>query len=145
MHRGFSIMQNDRQLHSRLARRKASGFALVEVLVAIALLAITALSVARSTIIAYNTMARNEYRAAAVQLAKEKLEELAAQSPVTLNDAQDQLETNVTFGKMKFSRTTNVTVNNDNSRTISVTVTGLNSQLGGTVTLQDSFALWGTM
>lgn len=136
-------MTNAHTLHN-CARRGIRAFSLLEVLAAILLLSITSLGVARSTIISYKTMLREEHQAAALQLARLKLEELAAQSPITLNDANSSVETNVAFGAMKFNRTTVVLVNADNSRTITVNVMNTNPALGGHATLTDTFALWGT-
>ncbi|NMC64511.1 MAG: prepilin-type N-terminal cleavage/methylation domain-containing protein [SAR324 cluster bacterium] len=123
----------------------SQGFSLIEVMATILILAVTGLAIARSTIVSYRIMHRNERNAIALQLALQAMEEYATLSPVTLSASNDRSEPLVIYNNMKFARTSTVTVNGDNSRTVSIVVTPVDSELGGAATLTNTFPLWGTM
>jgi type II secretory pathway pseudopilin PulG len=116
---------------------------MMEVLVAIGVLGIVALSTSYSTIVAYKIMKRNRRNAIAHQLCLEKMEQLAAVSPALLSDADDLTETPVTVDNVNYIRQTDVTVNSDNSRTVTVSVTPEVSGRAKGITLTNSFPLWG--
>lgn len=133
-----------RKHRARRRGRAAEGFAVVEVLVGIAILAIAALSLAYSMVTSIRLTRRAERQSVASQLAFRKLEEMAAVSPITLSSANNLSESSLVVNAMTYSRSTTVTVNADGSRTATVVVTPANTSLGTAVTLTSTFALWGT-
>jgi type II secretory pathway pseudopilin PulG len=133
-----------RKHRARRRGRTAEGFAVVEVLVGIAILAIAALSLAYSMVTSIRLTRRAERQSVASQLAFRKLEEMAAVSPITLSSANNLSESSLVVNAMTYSRSTTVTVNVDGSRTATVVVTPANTSLGTAVTLTSTFALWGT-
>lgn len=120
------------------------GFLLIEVLVAVLLLSIASLSILQSTLMSYKTVIRNQRNSLAQQIALEKMEELAAENPANLGDGFDATEAELVYDSVPFTRVTDVTVNADNSRSVVVTVLANETSLGGTATLSNNFALWGT-
>ena len=128
-----------------MSYRSETAFSLLEVMAAILLLSITTLGITRSTILSYRTGLRNERNGIALQLALQKMEDMAGVNPVTLSDANDAVETPLVIENLRFNRVTNVTVNGDNSRTVSVVVNSNKPELGGHAELENTFALWGTM
>lgn len=119
-----------------------SGFSLVEALIAMLVLSVLALGMAHSTILAYKIEKRNLRNSVAQELAVRKMEELAAINPAFL-DGNDSASETVTSDGIPYTRTTSVTVNDDNSRTVTISVAGARAELGGTATIANTFALWG--
>lgn len=140
-------MNRLRGLLRRLWRHSAhaqQGMSLMEVLAAIVLLSIVPLGLTYSTILSYKTIHRNERHSLASQLALDRMEDLAAMNPANLSNALDEVENNLIVENASFTRVTDVTLNPDNSRTVTVTVTGNDPSLGGRATVTSTFALWGT-
>lgn len=119
------------------------GFSLVEVMVAILILSVISLGSAYCTIMSLKVEKRNVRNAVAQELAVQKMEELAAMNPSSLSSANSVTESNVTYKNISYTRTTSISVNADNSRSITVTVNGNNSSLGGSASISTTYALWG--
>ena len=115
----------------------------MDALVAMVLAAIVALGVMQSTLIAYRYSYQNESRAAAKELAIERLEEFAAQDPETFVDGNQIVEASVTRNSMTFSRTTDFLIETDRTRLVTVTVDSATDKFPVSVELSRGFALWG--
>jgi len=79
----------------------------------------------------------------AVQLASTKLEEISSINPSSLNDTYDSLELGLYVEGNEFSRTVNITVNADGSRTAEVSVSSQSGSIEP-VTLDQTFTSWGS-
>ena len=123
--------------------KSEDGFLIMDALVAMVLAAIVALGVTQSTLIAYRYSYQNEARAAAKELAIERLEEFAAQDPEGFVDGNQIVETNVTRNSMTFTRTTDFVIEADRTRLVSVTVDSATDKFPVSVALSRGFALWG--
>jgi Tfp pilus assembly protein PilV len=123
-------------------RTSESGASMVEVLVAMSLLAISGLAVTQSTIRAYATLNQSYRTSVASQIALDKIESLAQQDPSTIQTTSNESHSAVTQTGLQFFRTTTVTVNADGSRTVLVTVTSPSGS-PGTASLTTTLPLWG--
>lgn len=119
------------------------GIGIVEALGAISISSIMILGIMQSQVITYRSANKVFNDLAAAQLAEEKIETLKLSDPITLDDSDDQTETNVTRGTSTFTRVTNVTVNYDRSRTISVSVYNSYSRFGTNITIAETLSRWG--
>lgn len=124
-------------------KREEKGFTLIETLVAVALIAITMLALGQSVATADRSMKRGYRNSTALELAVQKLEQLGAVDPSTLSAASGGTET-LTSNGISFTRVTTVTVNADNSRSVTVQVTGTLGK-GGNATLSNTFSEWGNV
>jgi Tfp pilus assembly protein PilV len=126
----------------RPGQHPEGGLSVVEVLVAIALLAISGLAVAQSTIRSFSYLNQSYRTSLASQIALERLELLAQRDPSTLVESESESATQVVHSGLTFYRSTLISINTDGSRTVSVTV---NSPSGtqGKAALSTTFALWG--
>jgi Tfp pilus assembly protein PilV len=114
-----------------------------EALVAMLLLSILGLGMAKSMILAIHTIRRSDRNAVALQLAQRKMEEFAMVNPSSLTNANDQTESNLQVRNMAFTRSSDVTVNSDASVTVLVTVSPSVAGRGKTVALTSTFPVWG--
>lgn len=114
----------------------------MEVLVSLVLLSLVAFNLAYSSVFSMKTFKRTLRHTLAAELAMEKMEELSATNPSSLDNNDDLQEPNVEAEGIRFSRATDITVNSDGSRTVTVTVTGDEQSLGGNATFSTTFALW---
>ncbi len=126
-----------------LSRRNERGLSLIESLVAITILAVLGLSITYNTIYSYRITLRNIRYSVAAQLALERIEQLAARDPIGISSDNNENESLMRNGNMEFVRTTVVTINADNSRTVRVDVVAADESLGGRSSLSNTFALWG--
>ena len=128
-----------------VVNRKGSeaGTGLIDVLVAMLLLSFLGASLSSSTNLSFSAFKRAKRQSLASQLAIETLESLAATNPANLDDADDLVETGISRESVTFNRTTDVTVNADGSRTVTVTVTGAKSKLGGSASYTSTYPMWG--
>lgn len=124
-------------------RRAECGFSMIECLVAVALLSVTALAVTHSTVQSMVLAKRNMRNSMATQLALSKIEEYAAMDPESYTAANSVTGTSIVFDDVTFTRSIAITVNSDSSRTVQVTVRVADASLGGDVTFKDTFPLWG--
>ncbi|WKZ56850.1 MAG: prepilin-type N-terminal cleavage/methylation domain-containing protein [Bdellovibrionota bacterium] len=129
----------------QIRRSGQCGFSIIECMVALTVLAIGALGVARSISNTLSVSKRTMRHSIAMQLASERLEELAAVDPQSLDETDNSAEADMLVDNITFSRTTTVVVNDDQSRTVTVTVAGSVAELGGGVTLSATYPLWGQL
>ena len=120
-----------------------NGSSLMEILVALAFIAVVTLAFASSSKTSYKSFQHSSYNRSASRLASQTMEDLTSQSPGTLSDLDDLTENSVVDGTKTFSRTVDVTVNSDSTRTLSVTVTSNHSLYPVSVSLQSTVAPWG--
>lgn len=118
------------------------GVSVVEVLVAISLLAISGLAVAQSTIRSFATLSQSYRTSVASQIALDKIESLAQLDPSTIQTTSNESKTSITQSGLLFYRSTSITINSDGSRTILVSVTSPTG-LSGKSTLTSTLPLWG--
>ena len=126
-------------------QRRESGFSIMEVMVAIVLLAFIGLASARNSIMSMSTLKRSIRNSIATQLAIEKIEELGSVDPTTLDSTDNSSETGITQDNISFSRTTTILVNADLSRSVTVVVAPNDENLGGSYTATSRFPLWGNV
>jgi prepilin-type N-terminal cleavage/methylation domain-containing protein len=124
------------------APKRQQGVSIIEVLVSMVILSIVALATCNNTIkgfVFFKRVARQSY---ASQLALDRLETLAARDPSTLTSADSSTESQLNYRNVQFERTTTVTVNADNSRTVSVVVSS--AALGGHASFATTFSARGS-
>lgn len=119
-----------------------NGFTLIEVLVAIVLVAIVSLTTTYSTINAYALYNHSTRAAFARQLAFSAMEELAARNPNTLDQSDSSVESDLRIGEVSYTRNISIVVNDDGSRTVTVAVVN-NRTSSITAQFSNTFALWG--
>ncbi|MCB0333339.1 MAG: prepilin-type N-terminal cleavage/methylation domain-containing protein [Bdellovibrionales bacterium] len=127
---------------SRITLCNEQGFSIAEILCAMTLFAIFALGLAKTTILSMQMRHKSAYDSIASQLAVEKMEEFAGTDPSSLSDG-DSWDESVSRGNMSFNRNSSVSVHSDGSRTVYVDVTAESSVSGSTVSLMNTFYLWG--
>lgn len=125
-------------------RGSEGGFAILEILACMLLVAILSLAVGQNTVMALKVAKFTEANHAASSLAISKIEELAAIDTLNLDSSYNSTETSLAWEStnLTFTRTVTVTTNADDSRTVRVVVTSNNSTIPTTVDFSTSFALW---
>ena len=120
------------------------GVSMLEILVIIILLTITAAGITTGVRTSLMTTKLTEYNHIASSLAVSKMEELASVNVSFLDNSYNANETAVTWpgSNETFTRVTSVVVNADDSRTLTVQVTANNEKLGTTVEFSNTLALW---
>lgn len=120
------------------------GFTLVEVLVAMVVMAIAALGVLSSHATALRVAKLTEAHQAASSLAASKVEQLSAVDPELLNSSDNEVDIHVTWPSLNvdFRRDTTVAINADSSRTIYVRVHSETLSIPTEVKFQTRIALW---
>lgn len=121
-----------------------SGLSMIEILVSLALGAIFSVAISMSTATSLRISTHTEAHHAASRLASDKLEQIASIDSLDIDATLNQTEAAVTYPGLgiTFTRTTTVTTNADNSRTISVDVTSNSSAIPVNVDFSTTFALW---
>ena len=121
-----------------------SGITLMEVLVAIVLLAIMASAGISNLIVALKTAKYTEVNFAANSLAISKVEEISAIDVGNLNSSYNEIEPDVTWPDLTltFTRTTTIHMNGDDSRTVDVSVVSNSPDVATNVTFSTTLALW---
>lgn len=119
------------------------GFSMFELLVASAILTIVGLALAKSSIASYVALERNITRESAMQLALEKIEQMAAKDPTTLTATSSPPEMNLVKNGIKYNRMTTISVNVDGSRRVIVSVVPVKYYMGGYAMVMDTFMVWG--
>ncbi|MDC0357302.1 prepilin-type N-terminal cleavage/methylation domain-containing protein [Oligoflexia bacterium] len=118
------------------------GLSLIEVLVGLSILSIVGLGLVQSSIVSLNMRHKTENDAMAAQIALEKLEGFAAVDPADYSDGESWTES-VTRSNRNFTRESSVTVNADESRTFTVSITSDNFAMGGNVSMSNTYSPWG--
>lgn len=127
----------------RTHHKTEAGLFLIESLVVVLLFGVLGLILAHSNILSSKIRNRSSTNALAMQLATERMEALGAIDPATL-DASDNVTDSVSREGKTFTRQVQITVNADASRSIAVSIRNTVSSLGGTASLANRFALWGS-
>ena len=126
------------QIHSE------EGFTILSVLVAVVLVAIISLALSRNTMASMKIMRLTEINNFASNLAVSKIEEIASRASSEIDSSLDEVESNVSFPNtdITFRRTTTVTVNGDDTRTITVDVASNSSVIPTSVTFSTGLSVW---
>lgn len=122
--------------------RGETGVTLIELLVAMTLIAVAFLAIADSTRTSFIQFKRSIRETQATELALEKMEELAATNPLSLTAGTHS--ENISRDKIAFTRTFTITINANKSRTVTVSASADNTDLGGRCTLTNTFPVWGS-
>lgn len=128
----------------QLLIEERDGFALIEVLVSLTLVALLSAAITASSIAALRVAKLTELNHAASSLALSKIEELAAIDVSDLDDTFDENDDSLAWAdsNMTFTRAVTVTVNGDGSRTVAVQVFSNSEEFPTDVHFTTSFALW---
>lgn len=120
------------------------GFTLIEILVAIVFFGLISVSIASSTIYGMRFQKHAELGNLATNLAVSKIEELSGVDPTTLDAGDNSTETGLVIEghEITFDRETEITVNADGSRTITVSVSSPSVLLLAPVDYTTRFAPW---
>jgi type II secretory pathway pseudopilin PulG len=121
-----------------------AGFLIIEMLVMATLFAIIGLSLATMNINSIALRGKTHLQTLSAQLAAEALEIYAGTSPANL-DYADDLSLTVTLEGFDFTKTVDVTVNADGSRTVAIQVQSLNVQHVARTDLTVNYPLWGNL
>lgn len=114
------------------------GFSLIESLVSLSLVSITLVSLSQGVHTAFFSAKRVVRESLGFELARKRLEELEALPTASLTTTLNGTST-VSSGGVRFTVQTTVVVNTDNSRTVTVLVTGT-AGMGGNCTLTQTFS-----
>lgn len=120
------------------------GMSILEVLFLMGFVAIIGLAVTHSTILSLDVTSKNIHSSAASQLAIETLEQYSTVSPNTLSNANNTFESDLDFEGMSFNRTVSISINSDRSRTVQVVVASNNQKVDTSVSMENTYALWGS-
>lgn len=118
-----------------------SGAFLLEILCGFTLLALLGLGLANASIVSLKMRHKSAYHSAALQLATERMEELAAMNPESLNDG-DSWDSTKSVGNKEFNINSSVSVNSDDSRTVYVDVVATNEAINTSVSLENTLYPW---
>ena len=121
--------------------KNEDGFLLLEALVGILLLGIMGAAVAEATNFGLRMRDKAVNDAIAAQIAQETIEDFAAIDPNTLDDGE-VYEDSVERDGTTFAAETTVTVNDDSSRTLSVSVNTGAQVLGGKINMTHTLMSW---
>lgn len=133
-------------MHSFNSRRMQSaeaGFSLVEAIFAIGLFSIIIMGIVKSSVLTSSTINRSINNTEAMRIAQQTIEDLYLQEPEALSEDNSFSDT-VVVDNYSFKRDVAVSINDDRSRTINVTVEGANSKSGGKAVVVTSLAMRGT-
>lgn len=125
---------------SHIYTRDEKGSSLISILMSIAIVAIMGISVSQSSAMAIRMRHKALNDSLALQLAQETIEDFATVDMSTLNDGQ-VINNSTSKGERTFNIQSTVSVNADNTRTITVSVSLETPTLGGNASLQNTFAL----
>ena len=125
--------------------KKEFGGTLVEVLATVTILAFAAGTVGTSVITSLRIYKKSQVSAGAHTLGIQKIEQLSIVNRNALDDSYDESESNLvisTVDNLTFTRTVDVTVNSDNSKTVDVVVVSNNLNLPVSATYSTTFSVW---
>ena len=123
---------------SRMNNSKQGGSSLIELLVAISLFSIVALSLAKSVGFSNRIQSKTNSNSVAMQIALEGLESYAKKDPLTLSAVTNSSST-IAKSPTTYTRLVSITVNSDNSRTVQVTVSDNNKVVKASATVKGTF------
>lgn len=125
-----------------LPKSAQRGSSMVEILMSVAFFTVMATASFKSGLISYRSVNNSMYESTAARLAIQRMEQFVSTNPQSLDDTDDQTQT-VTVDGLPYNVITEVTINSDRARTVKITVYPDNQHIGGFISLQNSFALWG--
>jgi Tfp pilus assembly protein PilV len=120
------------------------GFSLLEVLVAMIFTGIVSIAITSSVLLALRTEKNTEVHFAASVLASDRMEQLFSVDASDIDATYNEVDTNVQWGDLNFYflRSTNVVVNADESRTVTVDVRTDNASFPVDVSFTSTLAVW---
>ena len=120
------------------------GISMIEVMVSIVLIGILASGITSSLQTSLRVAKKTEVHYAASSLAASRVEDLAAIDIGDVDSSLNEVGTQVNWPglNLDFFRTTTVTINADDSRTIDVTVSCTHATVPTTVDFSTTFARW---
>lgn len=120
------------------------GFLMLEVMVALVVLAIVGVAITNSAYSALRFQKQAEIGSFARNIAVSRIEELAGVPTGTLSSSYNETNTTVTVPgtSVQFTRSTTVTANSDGSKSVSVTVGSSSVLLRSSLTLTSRFSPW---
>lgn len=124
--------------------QEEGGFTLIDLVMAFTILSLISVAIALSAVAASRSAGIVIRKSIAAHLSTSKLDELAAISPLLLNDTYDSLEAGLTVSGHEFTRSVDVTVNTDGTRRVIVESYPTNPSLNESVAITRTFAPWGT-
>lgn len=123
-------------------KTKQHGVALIEALVCIALFAILGLAFTTSIIGGHKMRQRVLHRSAALQIASDEMERQSRLRAGNL--VAGTTTTTVTKNNMRFQQVVSITAASAGGFDVSVVVSDLNSQVGGSIQLQNTLVPYGS-
>ena len=133
-----------------LSIKGEAGLSLMEVMVVVFTMSLISLAVTNSALVSFRANYFVRLKSAADTLALSKMEFYAAQDPHSLDASDNGTETGVSspissLNNVSFSRTTAITVNPDESRTVTVSVATEDPDRPSprvTTTVTSTYSLW---
>lgn len=124
------------------AGKRQAGFFLIEALVIVILFAIVGVAFTKSVMLGYRMRQRMVHRAVALQIASDEMEYQARLRANGLAVGTTNL--NINQGTMRFQQSTAIAAATAGGYTVTVTVTDLNPQIGGSVQLRNTLVPYGS-
>lgn len=124
--------------------RGKKGFLLLELLLAMVLLAFFTLSIMSANLSVLRSRAANKSRMIATEIAARTLEQYAALNPINLSSANDFIDS-VEQSGFTFSRSVTVSILADQSRQVVVSVANAGGNEATTVSLSGVYSMWGSL
>lgn len=124
--------------------KSQAGFLMLELMVALVVLAIVGLAVTTSAYSGLRFQKQAEIGNFARNIAVSRIETLAGVPTASLSSSYNETNTSVTQTgtNVVFRRSTTITTNADGSKTVSVTVSSTSALLSSPITLTSQFASW---
>ena len=123
---------------------KNKGFLLIELLMAMTLLAFFTLSLLSANLTVLKARSFNKARMTATEIAGRTLEQYAALNPINLSSANN-LSDSVVQNGYTFTRSVLVTIEADNSRKVVVSVANSGGHKATSVSLTGVYSMWGSL
>lgn len=125
-------------------QKKEAGFGVIELLFGILIISIAGVAVMSDIVTSYQNGVRFELNYAAHALAVSKAEYFSAANIASIDSSNNSVETGLSTPGVKttFSRTTSITVNADNSRTINIVVANETGAIDTSVDYETTFSTW---
>lgn len=125
-----------------IKEKNEKGLAMLDILGALMFLGIVLGVYVKNSASTYKAVDKNGRYVRSLNIAQQSLESFMQVNPATLSDSDDVNDI-VKEAGISYSRTIDITVNSNLSRTIDVSVSALNSSRAATVNLSHTTSLWG--
>lgn len=129
-----------KNIEKKIASDGSAGFSLIDLLAAVSLLAIILVAVNVNAVMTYTAFGKLTREAISLELAQDKLEQLAAIDPTALDDSFDSLEMGLMVEGMEFLRQVDVTVGPNAIRTVQVRVQAVGGRMPVETIIETSLA-----